>query len=310
MNTDWISREESPDLRSLTPEEQAARRTHLYGNEGFDERARADSAKIVGVAAGDSWFDYLPARLFAPGDIIDNLNRGASPYNVLRTAIAGDTVENIVWGTKYWTQNWTPQPKRQLPDAVSLIRQRNPRFFLFSGGGNDIAGAPLEQYLNHVDSGQAALRKSQLDWLINTYFATGYRKLIHDVQAAKAGLPIIFHGYDYPVADGRGVIDFPLGYHFIGPWLRPAFAMKRIDEAGRAATLNYLIGSFNDMLKTLADPARNIYYLDLRGTLAAVDPLNYKAGWANELHPTDEGFKRIAEQFAGKIDVALHAISP
>jgi hypothetical protein len=309
MNTVWISAPEPPAITSLPPEQQAEHRTYRYGNAGFEERQRLDSNKIIGVAVGDSWFDYLPARLFAPGDILDLLNKDGSPFNIKREAAAGDTVENMVWGTGYWSDRWTPRDTRQLPRALKYIQEHHASFFLFSGGGNDMAGAPLVEYLNHVGSELPPLRETQLDWLIYEYFGAGYKQMIRAVQTTKPGLPIILHGYDYPVADGRGVLNFPFGYHFIGPWLRPAFAMKRIGDAGMVDALKHLIDSFNDLLKTLHNPAQKIFHIDLRGILGSIDPHNYKAGWTNELHPTDRGFEVIAKVFAEQIDKALHTKS-
>lgn len=301
-----ISNEEPAELKRLSPEQQAQWRTYYYGNAGFEERARAEVAKVVGVALGDSWFDYLPARLFATGDIIDRLNVESSPYNVLRTAVAGDTIENMIWGTGYWSDRWTPQDTRQLPGALKLIRQHNAAFFLCSGGGNDTAGTPFANYLNHASSRLPPLRQQQLDWLINDYIGASYDEMIRAVRVEKPGLPIILHGYDYPVADGRGVVNFPLGYHFIGPWLRPAFAMKRIDTQGMINVLAHLIDTFNEMLKKFHNPSQGIYHLDLRNTLAKIKPGDYKAGWVNELHPTDKGFEKIAQAFADQIAKALH----
>jgi hypothetical protein len=74
----------------------------------------------------------------------------------------------------------------------------------------------------------------------------------------------------------------------------------------RADALKLLIDIFNDLLKSFHDPTRKIYHIDLRGTLGKIDPGNYKAGWTNELHPTDRGFEVIAKRFAEQIDKALH----
>src|SRR5262249_32926347 len=117
--------------------------------------------------------------------------------------------------------------------------------------------------------------------------------------------PIIFHGYDYPVADGRGVFNFPLGFHYIGPWLRPAFAMKRFDDGTMRTVLTELIDTFNDMLISLHDPGHKVYHLDLRHLLETIYHGDYRRGWANELHPTDDGFKLIASKFEEKILEAL-----
>ena len=53
----------------------------------------------------------------------------------------------------------------------------------------------------------------------------------------------------------------------------------------------------------VADPAfSNVRYIDLRGTLSnnlAND--EYKQWWANELHPTEQGFAAVADKFAAHL---------
>ena len=57
------------------------------------------------------------------------------------------------------------------------------------------------------------------------------------------------------------------------------------------------IDSFNAMLAGLEGKYPDcVHYVDLRGTLPTIDL------WANELHPTKEGFGKLA----AKINLALH----
>jgi hypothetical protein len=56
------------------------------------------------------------------------------------------------------------------------------------------------------------------------------------------------------------------------------------------------------MLQTVAKGFSNVNYVDLRGTLS--NGANYKAFWANELHPTGDtffgdkdGFLAVAKRF-------------
>lgn len=53
----------------------------------------AAQAQLI-VAEGDSWFDYPPGL-----DILDNLKRKYK-YNIYKVAEAGDSLENMSFGTK------------------------------------------------------------------------------------------------------------------------------------------------------------------------------------------------------------------
>jgi hypothetical protein len=292
----------------MTSDEKADRRTRVYGNEGFQLRLESEARMPVGVAIGDSWFDYLPARFFGDGDVLDCLvaNHGV---NIYRTASAGDPMENMAWGTDYWGSSWNPRTEHQLTDALRAIGRYQPNFFLISGGGDDIVGTHLEDYLDHaaVAGASVPLRRA-FDYEVGTYLRDAYNHVIASVRKAEPSLPIFFHGYDYPVADGRGVFNGPFDFHYAGPWLRPAFAIKRTDTGMRDTVLKLMIDTFNQMLASLHNPAKRIFHIDLRGELRKLyspAPDGYQAAWANELHPTDQGFNAIANCFASNIQAVI-----
>ncbi|MEO6597117.1 MAG: SGNH/GDSL hydrolase family protein, partial [Planctomycetota bacterium] len=59
---------------------------------------------------------------------------------------------------------------------------------------------------------------------------------------------------------------------------------------------------FNLMLRGLAKagPFPHVRYVDLRAQLS--NGPDYKNSWANELHPTRQGFARVADKFAVVIE--------
>lgn len=59
----------------------------------------------------------------------------------------------------------------------------------------------------------------------------------------------------------------------------------------RRTILAVFMDRFNDRLAALALDRPHVHYLDLRGTLPE------EGLWANELHPTNVGFKLIARKF-------------
>jgi hypothetical protein len=72
-----------------------------------------------------------------------------------------------------------------------------------------------------------------------------------------------------------------------------------------------LIDRFNAMLQTVAKDFANVHYVDLRGTLS--NGANYKAFWANELHPTGDTFFGDKDGFlavAKKFEAVLSQLPP
>jgi len=269
------------------------------GNSSFEERMALYPNALVGVAEGDSWFDYKPAWLENPvrGDLLGHLNTSGS-FNIYRISKAGDTVENMVYGTDH---NSSFQPgSPQLTQTLAEIRKRKPKFFLFSGGGNDIAGQELEGLLNHSESGLPLTRDSHVDYIFNTYLRSAYEALIKKIKEVSPDIHIFLHGYDHAIPDGRAVVRITPDWQYIGPWLRPAFTKKRILELSEGRRIiRDLTDRFNTMLSLLAQE-QNVHYIDLRGTLVDTD-------WANELHPTARGFSKVASKFETAIKSVINS---
>ncbi|MEO5626250.1 MAG: SGNH/GDSL hydrolase family protein [Dokdonella sp.] len=243
------------------------------------------------IAEGDSWFDY-PFN-----DVLSDLD-DYHGYDVESAAHKGDTVEDMAYGNG------------QLDDFSRRIEKvlrgaRKPRAILLSGGGNDIAGDVLGIFINHAASSIAGLNDSVIDGVIDQRIKDAYITIIQAVttlceELVGETIPIVVHGYDYPVPDGRGVLG---GWAFLpGPWLEPGFREKGFNAmATRIAMMKTLIDRFNTMLAAVcAMPAyTHVTYLDLRQTLSTGS--NYKDWWANELHPSPKGFRAVSDKFAAVI---------
>jgi hypothetical protein len=245
----------------------------------------AEASKIV-VAEGDSWFDYPPGL-----DILDNLKQKYK-YKIHKVAEAGDSLENMSFGTK--TRRNFSRETPPLEETLAAITKYKPRVFLLSAGGNDIAGAELESYLNHGDSGLQPLRRDFAKYVFSTVARRAYENIFTRVWSLDSNIHIISHGYGYAIPDGRAVFNF-LGFNFVGPWLRPSFARKNITNTTVAeGIIVELVDLFNAMLKDLDDKHPNFHYLDLRKAIKRDD-------WRNELHLYDEDFARIADIFHQEI---------
>jgi hypothetical protein len=141
--------------------------------------------------------------------------------------------------------------------------------------------------------------------VIDRRLRDAYATILSGITGIAAGyldgpLPIIIHGYDYPVPDGRGFLG---GWWLLpGPWLEPGFGRKGFEDLPvNTGHMKALIDRFNTMLKQLSTAPEfpHVHYLNLRGSLSAQP---YKRYWDNELHPTPRGFGIVAERFHALIE--------
>lgn len=245
------------------------------------------------VAEGDSWFDY-------PGsDVLDYLE-DVYRYDVESLAKAGHRIEDMAYAGG------------QLDDLARRLEKllragKNVRAVLLSGGGNDTMGAEFGMFLEHALSGLAPLNSKVIEGVIGERVRTAYLHILTRVTSVAesvlgAAVPILIHGYSGPVPDGRGVLG---GWWFLpGPWIAPGFRDKGVGDsalADRVRIVAELMDRFNEMLIEVASlpDFTHVHYVDLRGSLPSeLGHERYKRWWANELHPTEEGFAEIARRFA------------
>ena len=243
------------------------------------------------VAEGDSWFSYVP-----PTDVLACLrNRqwDGWKYDVRDRAKAGATLNDMVYG-------------RDIIDTYQLIEEYRPEVILFSGGGNDIAGGELYMMLYNkkaieLNAGLPRVNRNILRGLVAEVFSTAYLDLLGLLrykldEVGTPDVPIVFHGYDYAIPDGRGWLGGwgPLP----GPWLDPSLTRKgyqrRDDAAIRRTIVRELIDAFNAMLAAVVAKDPHAYHVDLRGMLA-------DSQWDNELHPTKTGFLAVTRRLNGRL---------
>jgi lysophospholipase L1-like esterase len=260
-----------------------AQRSGAYETKRKAARFEADR-RVKIVAEGDSWFSYFPAC-----DVLAQLRRRSWDgvvYDIEDRAKGGALLNDMVYG-------------RDMVDTYQLLEKHRPRLFLFSGGGNDIAGQELFVMLYNkkaveMHAALPRINRKIIEGLVDEVFRQAYLDMIAMIRwkAGKLGLgelPIVMHGYDYAIPDGRGWAG-GLG-PLPGPWLDPSLTRKGYDRDAdvtvRRDIVRQLIDAFNEMLKKIAGAVSNIHHVDLRGTLR-------DSQWGNELHPTEAGFKAVA----------------
>lgn len=273
-----------PDTLNL--EEVQEIKADLWGSPAGGAEA-VGQARPQLVAEGDSWFDYPPGL-----DILDHLKR-THKYPITKLSKAGDTLENMVYGTGF-NRDFSRLPS-PFGSLVNTVARQQPAAVLFSAGGNDVAGDDLAAFLNHKASGRPVLRTEYLSDVIGGFVREAYRLAAKEVWKAAPNALFVTHGYGYAVPDGKAVLNFPFGFRFIGPWLRPAFARKGVEVPEGRDIIRVIIDKFNDTLGELgAELGSRFVYIDLRALLQDAD-------WVNELHVSSEAYGRVAAEFAKRL---------
>jgi hypothetical protein len=258
----------------------------------FNRRLAQGDRRPVLVSEGDSWFQF---PLFLE-DVIDQV---FEDFNIWSVDSAGDTLQNMVLDDAEYLQ--------------ALRRHGGVRAFLFSGAGNDIVGEDafgrlvIPQIVKHFEPGRPA------EWYIDTeafaaklrFVETCYRKVISNVAAEHPGLPVICHGYDHAIPGGSpGDIRRPFWASqdkWIGRPMREELGIK--DHKLQRDIVRLIIDRLNERLKTLCGgnnpngAFRNAWHVDVRDVVGE--------RWADELHPTDDGFQSVAAQFLRVLRRAL-----
>jgi len=253
-------------------------------------RGAAPGSAGLLVAEGDSWFDY---PFF---DVLEELEEGFG-YAIESVAHKGDTVEEMVYD---------PNQLDKLARKLRKLKEDDeaPKAILLSGGGNDIAGEEFAVLLNHKSSGLPPLSEPVVSGLVDGRLRVAVIGLAAAVthlcrETFGSTLPILVHGYDYPVPDGRGYLG---GFWVLpGPWLEPGFRRKGYDDLReRSDVMVTLIDRFNAVLAGVAGGPglAHLRHVDLRRTLSNKLPgAAYKKSWGDELHPTEQGFRAVADRF-------------
>jgi hypothetical protein len=233
----------------------------------FNQRIAGGYDGPIIVSEGDSWFQF-PVLL---DDTIDHLiKRG---YAVRSLDAAGDTLDNMVKQAEY----------------LKAIAQTGATVFLFSAGGNDVLGnGALADHLRNFDPA-----RSPADHILPSYQGlldvaiAGFDKVLRGVEALPGDILMLCHGYDRPIPNR-------------GKWLgKPMETRGIVEKEFQKKITDELMDRFNARLNSLIKGFKNARFLDMRGKIGA-NP----SRWHDELHPTSNAYKAIADAFESAITAA------
>ncbi|GHB53270.1 caspase family protein [Persicitalea jodogahamensis] len=236
---------------------------------------KKDPNRLRIVAEGDSWFQY-------PIILQDTLDQLYKCYAIRSFAEAGDTLENYL-------------KKKEYLDA---IEEEDVRFFLVSGGGNDVLGDQFQYFLretpdNTDDTPRKYLNQKMFDQLDK--LDALYTQMFNELFARYPDLHILVHCYDYLIPVDT---DIPAnkkksswtGKHMIKKGIVP--------QEEREKLIRYIVDEFAGRLTALAQKSEfkdRVTFVDTRGL---VD----RQSWFDEIHPTNAGYQIVADKFIGAIE--------
>ncbi|MGD1882057.1 MAG: D-Ala-D-Ala carboxypeptidase family metallohydrolase [Paracoccaceae bacterium] len=214
------------------------------------------------VSEGDSWFQY-PLLL---KDTIDHLSEDYAVYSL---GAAGDLLQRMADKQEY----------------VGALQDTGAQLLLLSGGGNDlVANGALASHLEPFDpelEPEDYLLPSFQALLDNAIFH--YGRMFAQVRNLFPHVSILCHGYDYPVPDDDR-------------WLGKPMASRGITDLGLQKQIAAsMMDQFNRRLRRLVRAHPHVRYIDCRGIVG-------DSRWYDGLHPTDAGYRDVADRFKDAID--------
>lgn len=217
------------------------------------------------VSEGDSWWQY-PLLL---EDVIDHLS-GDPDKAIYSVCAAGDLIERMASEKEY----------------ILALEETGAELLLLSGGGNDLLGdGALEKVLVKYTKGKkpsdlldATKLKAAVEDILGNYSV-----ILNDLVTRFPKVHVFGHAYDLPYpANG-------------GKWLGGPLKKAGIPTVLWRPVIEVLLNRFSDELKGLQSTFSNFTFVDLRGKVGD------EHSWFDELHPTNSGFGRAAQEFRAAI---------
>lgn len=259
------------------------------------------------LAEGDSWFTIGGVP---PWNLLFSLEFPTTNI-VVTLAKPGDTLKSMA----------DIANNSDLRFAMDKLHGYKWDAILLSAGGNDLidyaSGKTSEDSILIPPNERGAVHgpadyvdQSKLKQLMD-YIQEGFRRVVQLRDGPKSSCtkaPIIVHTYDLVTPTNSPA---KLGPITLGPWLFPALQRAMIPESDWLALSDYLLGVLRDSILELGSPGAkqlaNFHVVDTQGTitraeLGSVGPSN---DWLNEIHPTKEGYKKLAKKLTAKLATIL-----
>lgn len=248
-------------------------------------------------AEGDSWFGKVATNACSGTNLLDAIR---TPFltAVVDVAHIGDEARDMVRG-------------HQARQTLAMFKLFSFQAILLSAGGNDLKNAFADLFATTalVNEGfESRFQPKNLDGLANPASYSGFfADVVQNIgrfvdlrDSAKDDVtraaPIFVHGYDYLQARPASAQVFAGSRVGKGPWLHPALKAAGLTDAQMRAAADAVVDELNRQLQRVIARLPNVHVIDQRGLLtpAAANTAGADADWLDEIHPTKEGFSKLA----------------
>jgi N-acetyl-anhydromuramyl-L-alanine amidase AmpD len=236
---------------------------------------KKDRNRLRIVAEGDSWFQY-------PILLQDTLDQLYKRYAIKSFAEAGDTLSNYLKKKQY----------------LNAIGTEEARYFLVSGGGNDVLGDEFQNFLRESPDTTDTTPNRYLNQNFFTQLDTLdalYTEMFEELIAKYPKLHILVHCYDYVLPVDTTLPESKKKSSWSGKYMIQKNIAPQLE---RENLIVYILDQFALRLLALVDKPEfrnNVSFIDTR-------KLVKRDKWFDEIHPVNEGFELVAAKFIAEIN--------
>jgi len=270
--------------------------TTIYSHQDLMEDRTDFNSSVPVIAHGDSWGSFGSLPPWITGSLFNALDFGKN-VAVVNYAMPGQQLRDLA----------DPRKFSKFHLAMTLRGMPDWRAMLISGGGND-----LVEWLRRGEGHDIAQRilRFPKEWLPADQGPTrylsqaGWASLCEELLAAYveldalrdqnfAGMDIVTHVYDYMTPRFAPAVN-----GVAGPWLAPGLLAAGIPDGDWPAIARVLVDWFFDFLEhRVKTRIGGFLVLDTRGGTTPADPrtTGVSKDWANEIHLTAAGYRKLAK---------------
>lgn len=251
------------------------------------------------LAEGDSWFTLggIPTS-----NLLFSMRFDDSTI-IVNCGYPGDTIKNMAQIVN----------NADLREAMSKWYGSDWDLILLSGGGNDIIDDAWKIVKPRTGSGSGADAWIDQNELAHTLQVVdqGYRDIIalrDDPDSSCINKPVVVHTYDWvtPRNSPARFIMVPV----FGPWLYHAMKDAAVPVSRWNDVSDYILGALRDTIQGLAtgpNALPNFHVVTTQDTLVPADlgTTHESNDWMNEIHPSPDGYKKLATKISRKVRALL-----